>query len=635
MAAGARVLNSSAIPSLEDDTTNGVPGSNSRANKRGACDRCRGQKLRCLREDHDPPEARCIRCSKAGATCCYSVPKRAGRHPGSGTPSSQQWKENGNGIRRPSGAVGQRHISNADNRGSRQDRKAGRRQDWIETRSQRDCLALEEHIAGAESEEEDAEDKTLINASSSSSLQETSSNLAEAALDFSTFPASTSAPLPWPDEPLLPFYSNDVGEALRLESFIPKYSWDLHNYQSHLMDDEMLADLPNSIDEQCGDAGPDTPRIPGRTSMADARASGSSDEAMDLDLMGAAAHVVIIDPEKASNAQDSQTGIGEGKADANAGFGTRWTNKAAFFKDSAEKEELGQEASSVNRIQHLRMKELSELSMDLYAQLTANDPETYLEPAASHATPTTAFHGQLVGSVLKSSDTFLRLLKSFSTLAIPSSTSSPTATHFTLSKSPTDSIHNSHCSSALSSPTSNTMDSQAYQPSPHHELPCSGSSYSHDTSTIPPLPPSTDITIVLQLLTCYIRIVHLHSVMYARILEYITTTRPLTASVPPVFPGMLVGGVSLDRFGAFQIKLLLQISVHVLGEIETALGLPEGYRVGNRRKGGRGFLEASLSAGFVEHLMKDGGCREERKRVEFVKEQLVELRRVLKGAIDF
>ena len=90
----------------------------------------------------------------------------------------------------------------------------------------------------------------------------------------------------------------------------------------------------------------------------------------------------------------------------------------------------------------------------------------------------------------------------------------------------------------------------------------------------------------------------------------------------------------MDRFGPFQVKLLLQISIHVLGDIELALGLPEEFMIGKRKRKreGRGLLEASVSGGFVKRLMKEEAWRG--KKVEFVRERLGNLKRVLKGAID-
>ena len=69
--------------------------SNHRQNqaKRAACDRCRGQKLRCLRET--PGAGKCVRCNTAGAVCSFSLSKRAGRPPASATTNSAERRPGG------------------------------------------------------------------------------------------------------------------------------------------------------------------------------------------------------------------------------------------------------------------------------------------------------------------------------------------------------------------------------------------------------------------------------------------------------------------------------------------------------------------------------------------------------------
>lgn len=49
------------------------------SNRRSACDRCRGHKLRCLREGNDPQ--RCDRCVRANAKCLTTPSLRMGRPP--------------------------------------------------------------------------------------------------------------------------------------------------------------------------------------------------------------------------------------------------------------------------------------------------------------------------------------------------------------------------------------------------------------------------------------------------------------------------------------------------------------------------------------------------------------------------
>jgi len=67
--------------------------------KRAACDRCRGQKLRCLREAPGGiSTGKCVRCNTAGAVCSFSVSKRAGRPPASATANSAERKARGKGL---------------------------------------------------------------------------------------------------------------------------------------------------------------------------------------------------------------------------------------------------------------------------------------------------------------------------------------------------------------------------------------------------------------------------------------------------------------------------------------------------------------------------------------------------------
>ncbi len=445
--------------------------------------------------------------------------------------------------------------------------------------------------------------------------------------DFPSFFASSStATLPWPDE-IMPSFFNDSGEASSLESFSPKYSRAFHTYQAQPMDIQIPYASPISNGEQSKDMGLSACRTPTQTCSINAQMSRPPDKAMDLDLPTENVHTAASNPTMAPTRHMERDGA---QVSASSGGGS--TAKCALLKDLAEKEariNYDEKTVLVNGFQHQRMQELSAFAMDLYAQLAANDPQKH-QPASSITA--TSFQDQLedaVGSVLKSSNTFLTLLTSCSTSTTPSSPlflPPPTL--------PTN-HDNSTCSSSDSgvSPSSsvpNHDDPAADERAQHHLRPRHSTSSSDD----PKSPPSIDMAMVLQLLTCYMHIIHLHSIMHARILDYMTTQH--VDAIPPVFPGMQVGGVSLDQFGTFQVKLLLQISMHVLGEIELALGLPEEYSVGNKKRrnddGRRGMLEASVSGGFVKCFMREEAWRG--KRVECVRERLELLRRVLSGAAD-
>lgn len=101
---------------------------------------------------------------------------------------------------------------------------------------------------------------------------------------------------------------------------------------------------------------------------------------------------------------------------------------------------------------------------------------------------------------------------------------------------------------------------------------------------------------VLQILTAYLRLTELHLALYLHIqstlspntpLARVTDSSPISMLSPPlsdsttptIFPTLHIGGVSLASYSNFQLKFILQICVHHLGEIETILGLPAAFCV--------------------------------------------------------
>ncbi|KAL2047414.1 hypothetical protein N7G274_001435 [Stereocaulon virgatum] len=592
--------------------------------KRGACDRCRGQKLRCLRGDQSQ-DSTCVRCFKAGAICSFGTPKRAGRPSASSSFSSQERRGNDGGSPQQGGIPSKPTANASGNRVLFKSKADGglyhnRRGAW------HDSSFAPENTEDEESGGE-TEDTIPANTMSPSSLFNTSNILGGAEVDFPAVFGSSNVTLPWPDEPLPPFHNDNTGEISGLEPLGPKFSWAFQHYHAGPMDMQMLPSSPTSNDRQTRDVGvnPHTTTAPTRsTNVQPHRPSDGG--AMEIDLPSALNQPIKAPYARKRRARDQY----QDRAQASTCFSASSTAKPLLSTDSAESEAgsstVNEETLSVKEGQHRWIQELSELAMDLYAQLAANDPENH--PVAS-AVPGTAFQERLVGSVLKSSNTFLTLLTSFSNASSPAY---PAASPLSSSTNPDAST----CSSSFSgvSPTALVDYGEPITndaaPSHHHPPPAL------DEAIVPP--PSTDMTTVLQLLTCYIRIVRLHSIMYTSMLDYTlefpAATSPHLAAIPPVFPGLQIGGVSLDAFGTLQVVLLLQIAAHVLSEIEVALGLPEEYRVGRRKGGnGRGVLEASVSTGFVKSLMREGMWRE--KRVECMREQLSQLNRVLKGGIDF
>lgn len=629
--------------------TSGPSLSNLRGSKRGACDRCRGQKLRCMREDQsqDSAQATCVRCVKAGATCSFRIPsKRTGRPPASHGLSSQARKA------QDGGAASRSTLKKSGLNGfsDSQTPDGGQSQCGMGERSSGQRLG---EIAADQESEGDTEDLGLLHAMSPWSLNGTSNTFGGVGFDFPAFSGSSTATLPWPDETLPSFY-NDAGEFPGFESFGAKWSRAFNTYEAQPMDIQIPTASPMSNDDRSRNMSVNASGAPAQTYLANAQISGLSNEAMDLDLPRENVYVSRFSP---TNTQKPRLGLVEEDGDRQraqqyASLDMSSTAKSALFENFAEKQagvDFNEETLSVNENRQRRMQELSELAMDLYTQLAANDPQKHQPTFAATAT---GFQDQLVGSVLKSSNTFLTLLTSLFATTTPSS---PDRSVFTnqnstsCNSSDSDSDSDSGASSLASvlHPDDPAMEDESVQRQQQHlrrDLPIGNPA---DLSSKPT--PPIDMATILQLLTCYMHIIHLHSIMHARLLDYMlaflpnsptntnintntNSTQPVDGSVPPVFPGMQVGGVSLDRFGTFQVNLLLQISMHLLGEIELALGMPKEYSVGKRKGSGRGVLEASVSGGFVKCLMQEEAWRG--KRVECVRERLAYLRRVLKGAVE-
>lgn len=151
-----------------------------------------------------------------------------------------------------------------------------------------------------------------------------------------------------------------------------------------------------------------------------------------------------------------------------------------------------------------------------------------------------------------------------------------------------------------------------------------------------------DTATTLQILTTYIRLTQLHYTLYKSIQALISPkasppvspTPDSAAPTPAAFPSLAIGGISLAQYSRFQLKFLLQICAHHLGEIEALLGLPAGFRVSNIEDGGRehsGILggPGGATTFFVRAIMMSAGMP-----MKEIREILEHLRKALEGRIS-
>ena len=582
----------------------GPSASSSCGSKRGACDRCRGQKLRCLPEDQSQTStsATCARCHRAGAACSFGIAKRPGRPSTSKANSSHSRRNNGGGAPAIDKTISSTNINSSNQKSfdEGRDSQADEAQDWRSTAHQGSGQIREQ--PGEHFQE---------------SLCEDTNNM-----------LATSPNLPWS---LTPVFSNDAGESLGSDPFGSRYGWPFQEYLGQIMGIQSSSSSPLYKGDLPIDGVFHSYPSSAQTYSVNPLTLGPPDGNMDLDIPGLPMQAAHNRPGKATKLPSKGRGISAtDRAHGLATLETSSTGTSTSFQENTEQRmahDSEEENLTSHDVQHRRMQELSELAMNLYTQLLASESEK--QQPVSDATSAT-FRDQLIGSVLKSSDSFLALLTSFpsSTNGSPPSCPPPPPTPSVGSNQSRCSSHDSDSFSSLTSLPDRQNSTTSKMESQH---PFDSSTTLH--SELKPSAPA-DFTTVLQLLTCYMHIIHLHSTMHAHILDYVLNyipdqTNQPNSPIPPVFPGMQIGGVSLDRFGTFQVKLLLQVSLRVLGDIEMALGLPEEFRVAKKKSGAKGVLETSVSADFVNSLMREEAWRG--KRVELVRERLGNLRKVLKS----
>ncbi|GLA76126.1 hypothetical protein AtubIFM55763_007692 [Aspergillus tubingensis] len=147
----------------------------------------------------------------------------------------------------------------------------------------------------------------------------------------------------------------------------------------------------------------------------------------------------------------------------------------------------------------------------------------------------------------------------------------------------------------------------------------------------------SDTAMILQVLSAYIRLTQLHYALYQEMnfalmkLSDCPSHEFSPSDIFVLFPMLHIGGVSLSSYYRFQLKFVLQICVHHLGETEALLGLPADLCVSGRMLQGEGILHQST--GEMSFLVRTIMCQAE-KTVKGIRSVLAELSERTKGAIE-
>ena len=623
-------------------TANTATSSSSLHGRRAACDRCRGQKLRCIRENRN---GECIRCTTVGTTCRFSLSMRTGRAPNISNTASPTKRR---GKQKPGQGGPKSKVGNPGGMGNDHHRSE------TATRSLSVSLGYGDGEIDSTHRYSSTEE-LVIGPSNALSMHDP--------LAFSTYPGSAGG--------MPPFHAGE--NLFNLDQLGSDFDWSFAQVPI------LSKDVPIPALS-----------LVGRDQRALHTGLGQNEKLQNELQMPespscAGATTTLFDP--ASRNLDSQVGstgdtggMEEDSVDFSMGD---WDESDCNGKLSPE---YTNSMPSGNEAQHRRMQEISELTMSLYSLIMTVDQRQHSH-SATKTTPSSLANNlkdPFVGSVLKYSKAFLRILRSFHPSTSPSLLTRSLTQYSVLGSS--DSDGSASDSASLFSDVTKTFSAHKKPPREDSSLRrnhsvASRSAFSNSNGNDShSRPSSADMTTVFQLLTCYIRIMHLHNILYARILDHLLTSlpsrrhdnnwnkpatpqqqqqqqqqqKPQGLQSPPLFPGMQVDGVSLDDFSVFQIKMILQINTHVLGEIEMALGLPDGFRISGRTPGTTGVLETSVSVQFIETTMREiettmlapkgGGNGNgrgpilgfgvEKDRVSLIRENLVRLRKLLKGTIN-
>lgn len=294
------------------------------------------------------------------------------------------------------------------------------------------------------------------------------------------------------------------------------------------------------------------------------------------------------------------------------------------------------------------LQKLSDLSADLFRQWSRISSgqladSLFFSPPTSNSQVTDPPNGialnnakSPIGKMLDSSREFMDVLRYF--VRSPSNQSSNSAFHSSPSSCYSDfgleNLSGNHVNMSSNHPSS-----PAYNYQISRVLSFGSSSASLDFTSPDSFGPlRSDVLTALPILTCYICLVRIYRTIFSHIHNQLLA-RPSQAELTSILPGLQLGGFQLESHRNLQIRILMQVSVHMLDQIESALGLPDDIctaeNAGSMR---RGILEDSVSTALLEVVMKQEAtdCAEgDRAGIKSLRNTWKSINRLLDGRIAF
>lgn len=564
-------------------TLSNVPTSPRNSSKRFACDRCRGQKLRCVREETN--HETCTRCLRMNAICITNSPLRMGRP-----------RRAGNGRRR-SILVADERMPTSDDHVPEMESDIDKINRPLRMPNSKSAEGLDlSDINYDDSSTNDISD-TILSSLESPDLRRLQ---AQALGSMGSIPGTLGASVPGNTASS---ECNSVGDG----------SMSILNWPSPSLDTpDMFVDLTTA--RSLSEDGLQTP-LPTPASRPPTPPSNT-------------ARVASPERDGVGNINDLSN-----PCPALCDFAAPGRSQSDQHRSQADTTSAESERSPGKDCIHL----LSELSLSLYRQLLHFNSNTVSLPLVAQTCSSAKVginDSNLMGDILRSSEEFLILINC---LLYQPSKSLPANVIF----EPDNFYHesrNSHTrNSSLYTESLTNNSSLNFDSSLSASSPAGFGNVSLASSRLTPGLVGTtmassflskpDTPVILLVITCYVQIVRIYSMIFSHVHSSLLATFSGHNPSLLTLPDFQISGFPL-RSGILQVKILIEVVVHLLNHIENSLGLPMEYRVSSRDGRSTGMLSDLDLTELFKMIIK----QEERGEVKSLREHIKSMKHLLENS---
>ncbi|KAF1935139.1 hypothetical protein EJ02DRAFT_486783 [Clathrospora elynae] len=234
-----------------------------------------------------------------------------------------------------------------------------------------------------------------------------------------------------------------------------------------------------------------------------------------------------------------------------------------------------------------------------------------------------------IGQVLESSQLFLDILSTLRGLISPkqSKPSSPANSECSYSDlwdsggldPPVTGNKNMFTDNAMAEALLSSASSTTNNTTPGHKR-------NHPATPSPPastLP--LDIPTTFIILTCYIWLLRTYDTIFSRIYACLSSE---ASTIPSIMPGLIIGGFNLCERKDLQVDILIQLSTHMLERIEETLGISAISSTPRHEEVNKGLLDSASSSAVLDLMFRPKSS--ERPRAPRLKETMDDVREALR-----